>query len=61
MNGQNYDDVQRTDDRWYYRRSVALSNFRPACAMCHPNFGPTNNSKWVGALMIRVPVTGRDD
>ena len=61
MRGQNYDDVQRTDDRWYYRRSVALSNFHPACSMCHANFGPVNNTKWVGALMLRVPITGRDD
>jgi hypothetical protein len=61
MQGQNYTDVQRVDGRWYYRRSVALSNFHPACSMCHANFGPTNSSKWVGALMLRVPVDGRDD
>src|SRR5213075_792554 len=23
MSGQNYNDVQRVDDKWYYRRSVA--------------------------------------
>jgi hypothetical protein len=61
MRGQNYTDVQRVDDRWYYRRSVALSNFHPACAMCHTNFGPTNTSKWVGALMLRVPIGNRED
>lgn len=61
MNGQDYNDVQRVDGRWYYRRSVALSNFHPACGLCHMNFGPTNSRRWVGALMLRVPVTGRDD
>ena len=61
MNGQNFTDVQRVDDKWYYRRSVALSNFHPACQMCHTNFGPVNTKKWVGALMLRVPITGRDD
>jgi len=61
MNGQDYTDVQRVDGRWYYRRSVALSNFHPACGLCHTNFGPTNSRQWVGALMLRVPVTGRDD
>ena len=36
MNGQNLTDVQRVDDKWYYRRSVALSNFHPACvALSH--------------------------
>jgi hypothetical protein len=61
MNGQNYNDLQRIEDRWYYRRSVALSNFHPACVMCHPNFGPTNSNKWVGALMLRVPLPNHDD
>ena len=61
MRGQNYDDVQRVDDKWYYRRSVALSNFHPACGMCHTNFGPVNNTKWVGALMLRVPIGNRED
>jgi hypothetical protein len=56
MRGQDYTDVQRVDGGWYYRRSVALSNFHPACALCHTNFGPTDNSKWVGALMLRVPI-----
>jgi hypothetical protein len=58
MSGQNYTDVQRVEDKWYYRRSVALSNFHQACVLCHSNFGPLNNTKWVGALMLRVPVTG---
>jgi hypothetical protein len=61
MSGQNYNDVQRVDDKWYYRRSVALSNFHPACVLCHTNFGPMNNTQWVGALMLRVPITDRDD
>jgi hypothetical protein len=59
MSGQNFDNVQRVDNQWYYRRSVALSNFHPACMLCHTNFGPTNDKKWVGALMLRVPVVGQ--
>ena len=56
MTGANYTDVQKVDGKWYYRRSVPLSNFHPACAMCHTNFGPVNANQWVGALMLRVPV-----
>ena len=54
--GANYTDVQKVDGKWYFRRSVALSNFHAACAMCHTNFGPVNSSQWVGALMLRVPL-----
>ena len=60
MNGENYTDVQKSEGKWYYRRSVALSNFHPACAMCHPNFGPVNTAQFVGALMLRVPLTDRN-
>ena len=56
MQGQDSTDVQKVEGRWYYRRSVALSNFHTACAMCHTNFGPVNTAQWVGALMLRVPV-----
>ncbi|HKQ75213.1 MAG TPA: hypothetical protein VJ810_16060 [Blastocatellia bacterium] len=55
--------VERVGDRWYYRRSVALSNtFHQACALCHTNFtneffNRTNNpEQWVGALALRVPI-----
>jgi hypothetical protein len=61
MHGQNFNDVQRVDGQWYYRRSVALSNFHPACVLCHTNFGPTDSTKWVGALMLRVPIAGHDN
>lgn len=56
LNGTPYTSVERVDGRWYYRRSIPLSNFRAACALCHSNFpaGPTQD--WVGALMLRVPV-----
>ncbi len=56
MTGEAYTSVQRVDNKWYYRRSIPLSNFRAECAMCHVNFpvGPT--SDWVGALMLRVPI-----
>lgn len=56
LQGQNYDAVAKFEGKWYYRRSVAISNFHPACSMCHPNFGPVNATQWVGALMLRVPV-----
>jgi hypothetical protein len=55
LQGQAYTDMQKVQGKWYYRRSVPLSNFHPACAMCHTNFGPVNPAQWVGALMIRVP------
>jgi hypothetical protein len=61
MQGQNYNDVQRVDGNWYYRRSVALSNFHQACGMCHTNFGPVNNAQWVGSLMLRVPISDNPD
>ena len=54
--GQATTAVQRVDDRWFYRRSIPLSNFSDACSLCHANFGPTNPSQWVGALMLRVPI-----
>jgi hypothetical protein len=63
LKGQANTSVERVGDRWYYRRSVALSNaFHQACALCHTNFTPqffqqTNNSgQWVGALTLRVPI-----
>jgi hypothetical protein len=55
--------VERAGNRWYYRRSIALSNaMHTSCALCHTNFTPqffenTNNpDQWVGALTLRVPV-----
>jgi hypothetical protein len=59
MTGQDSTDVQKVEGKWFYRRSVALSNFHVACAICHTNFGPVNDKQWVGALMLRVPVTDR--
>ena len=56
LQGQPFVSVQKDQGKWYYRRSVPLSNFSPACAMCHANFGPVNDTQWVGALMLRVPV-----
>ena len=60
MQGANYTDVQKVQGKWYYRLSVALANFHPACGMCHANFGPADAKQWVGALMLRVPVTDRN-
>ena len=55
MQGQPYTAVEKAEGKWAYRRSVPLSNFHPACGMCHTNFGPVNATQWVGALMLRVP------
>ena len=63
LKGQANTSVERVGARWYYRRSVALSNtFHQACALCHTNFTneffqQTNNpGQWVGALTLRVPI-----
>ena len=63
LKGQPNTAVERHGNRWYYRRSIALSNaIHTSCAMCHTNFTPqffqqTNNpGQWVGALTLRVPV-----
>jgi hypothetical protein len=63
LQGKPNQAVERHGNRWYYRRSIALSNtFHTSCALCHANFTPqffqdTNNpGQWVGALTLRVPV-----
>ena len=55
--------VERAGNRWYYRRSIALSNaMHTSCALCHTNFTPQffehthNDGQWVGALTLRVPI-----
>jgi hypothetical protein len=55
--------VERVDNRWYYRRSFALSNtFHQNCVLCHTTFTAKffkmtkNPGQWVGALMQRVPI-----
>lgn len=67
MKGENITSVERDNGRWYYRRSIALSNtFHQACAQCHTNFTPqffqqTNNpGQWVGALTSRIPINNAD-
>jgi hypothetical protein len=59
LNGTPYEAVEQSEDEnngWFYRRSVPLSNFHPACVICHTNFGPQNPNEWVGALTLRVPI-----
>ena len=56
MQGQAHTAVEKVEGKWAYRRSVPLSNFHTACSMCHANFGPVDPTRWVGALMLRVPV-----
>jgi len=67
LRGEDVTSVERVDNRWYYRRSMALSNtFHQACVLCHTNFTPqffqqTNNpGQWVGALTLRVPIKNND-
>jgi hypothetical protein len=56
MTGLETTAVQRVSGRWYYRRSLPLSNFREQCAMCHDAFEGMPATAWVGALMLRVPI-----
>jgi hypothetical protein len=63
LQGNETTSVERVGDRWYYRRSVPLSNtFHASCVLCHTNFTnqfftQTNNpGQWVGALTLRVPI-----
>jgi len=65
LNGQAHTAVANVDDRWYYRRSIPLSNaFHQNCVLCHTNFTAnffTNNpGQWVGALVLRVPINTDD-
>ena len=57
LKGAAYTNVERVRGRWFYRRSIPLSNFRTECSLCHANFGPVNPSQWVGALMLKVPIS----
>jgi len=57
--GTPYEAVEQSQDgnnAWFYRRSIPLSNFHPACVTCHISFGPQNPNEWVGALTLRVPI-----
>ena len=63
LQGEANTSVERVGDRWYYRRSVPLSNtFHTSCVLCHSNFtqqffDQTNNpGQRVGALTLRVPI-----
>jgi hypothetical protein len=59
LNGTPFEGVEQSQDEnnnWFYRRSIPLSNFHPACVICHTNFGPQNPNEWVGALTLRVPI-----
>jgi hypothetical protein len=59
LNGTPSEAVEQSQDDnngWFYRRSIPLSNFHPACVICHANFGPENPNQWVGALTLRVPI-----
>jgi hypothetical protein len=57
LTGQASVSVERVRGKWFYRRSIPLSNFHPSCSLCHTNFGPVDAAQWVGALMLKVPIT----
>ncbi|SRR6266404_3117788 len=66
LQGDGNTSVERVGNRWYYRRSIALSNtFHTSCVLCHTNFTNQfftqthNEGQWVGALTLRVPI--KDD
>lgn len=68
LNSQAHTAVENVDDRWYYRRSIALSNaFHQNCVLCHANFTANfftsthNPGQWVGALVLRVPIKTTHD
>jgi hypothetical protein len=61
MQGLNATALQKVEGKWFYRRSVAISNFHPACSMCHANFGAVDANQFVGALMLRVPMVGDNE
>jgi hypothetical protein len=63
LQGNGNTSVERVGDRWYYRRSVPLSNtIHPSCVLCHTTFTDQfftqthNEGQWVGALTLRVPI-----
>lgn len=65
LQGNETTSFERIGDKWYYRRSIPLSNtFHASCSLCHANFTnqfftQTNNpGQWVGALTMRVPIKG---
>ncbi len=59
LEGEPYTDVDRIRGRWFYRRSIPLSNFAPQCALCHTNFAGLPSTEYVGALMLRIPIRPR--
>src|SRR5580765_1601767 len=68
LTGEAHTAVRQVNDRWFYRRSVPLSNtMHQACVLCHTNFTSdfferTNNpGQWVGALVLAVPINSHDD
>lgn len=63
LQGDGNTSVERVGSRWFYRRSIALSNtFHSSCVLCHTNFTNQfftqthNPDQWVGALTLRVPI-----
>jgi hypothetical protein len=51
-----HDDRPPTQGQIAFAQQTSESNFRDACSLCHTNFGPTDPTLWVGALMLRVPI-----
>jgi hypothetical protein len=57
LQGQPSETVQKVKGKYFYRRTIALSNFDQSCALCHTNFGPVNPNQYVGMLALKVPTT----
>jgi hypothetical protein len=57
LQGQPSETVEKVSGKFFYRRSIPLSNFDPSCVLCHANFGEVNPSQYVGLLALKVPTT----
>ncbi len=57
LKGQPFEAVENVNGKFFYRRSVPLSNFDPSCTICHSNFGPVDPQDYVGLLALKIPTT----
>ena len=54
LGGNGNESVEKIEGKYYFRRSIPLSNFDASCVLCHTAFGTENDP--VGALMLRTPI-----
>ena len=57
LKGQPFETVEKVKGKFFYRRSIPLSNFDPSCAICHSNFGSVDPKDYVGLLALKIPTT----